>query len=167
MNGPNESVVDKQLEDTERLLREYSTGLGLGNISYNSESDKALSLKQEDLKNMSAEECGQYTYILAQYAFFLQKEYNRENAKFKWASHNLNIVVGKQYGNYGDKYTKHEIKVAMVVNENEFAKKLNEIILNATLRITELDFVSSRVATMSSILGELQKTKRSDSYNAR
>lgn len=98
------------------------------------------------------------------YSAFLQKEVNRHSSRLKWANHNLNIIIGKVYNNYGDKWVKFDERKMLIINDNEVAKSLNKIILDSSLRLEELAFISTRVGTMSTILVELQKTKRAERY---
>jgi hypothetical protein len=163
-NGVIESTVNERLVQTEKILDEYSVSLGTKSIKYNAEVEDVLELTQDRLKSYNEEDLGIKAYLLAQYSTFLQKEINRHAAKLKWATHNLDILVAKVYNNYGDKYMKIEVKRMLVINDNDVAKNLNKIILEASIRIEELNFLSSRISTQSSLLNEMRKSKRAERY---
>lgn len=163
-SGQNDLTVQQKLVEAEKILDDYSKSIGTTALKFNNEVETILGLKIDELRRFNEEECGLNAYCLAQYATFIQKEVNRHSAKLKWANHNLDIVVAKVSTNYGDKFTKWEVKRSLVVNDNEFAKALNKIVLEATLRVEELSFISSRIDKMSQILIELQKTRRAEKY---
>lgn len=146
------------------VLDDYAKAIGINALKFCDEVTPILELKSEELRKLDEQTAGIYAFKLAQYSAFLQKEVNRHSSKFKWANHNLNIIVGKVYNNYGDKYTKLDEKKILVINDNEVAQSLNKIILETSLRLEELSFLSTRVNTMSSILVEIQKSKRAERY---
>lgn len=158
--GEIELKVSDRWKQAEQILNDYSQSIGTTAIAYNNESEKSLNLKSEDLKKLTPEEISIHAYTLAHYASFVQKEINRQNAKLKWANHNLNLVIAKVGAKYGDKWTKYDERRVMVASDNEYAKILYDITLQAGIRVSELDFLSSRISAMSDLLNELHKTKK-------
>jgi hypothetical protein len=160
MNGQAQLKTEEKWKQAEEILNDYSKSLGLSSISLNNESEKALNLTGDEIKKLTPEEISIQSYILAHYATFLQKEINRQSAKLKWANHNIGIVVAKVGSNYGDKWVKYDERKMLVIGDNEYAKILSDIALQATVRVEELSFLSSRISAMSEILDELHKTKK-------
>lgn len=163
-NGQQELTVDSRLKEVEAMLDAFDKSVGLSYIKFNADVESILQLRLEELRSLDETDCGSFSYCLAQYSSFLQKEINRHSAKLKWANHNLDIIVAKVYNNYGDKYMKADTKRSLVINDDSYAKALNKIVLETTLRIEELSFLSSRINVQSEILRELQKTKRAEKY---
>lgn len=159
-SGNKELKTDDRLKETEQILDEYDKKFLVNKFGVNDEVENILGFKQELLAVLSRDDCFHYSLLLAQFALALQKEVNRQHAKLAWAKHNLDVVIGKEQSNYGDKYTKYELKKVMVINDNEYAKALNKIILDATMKIEEFNFLSARVNNMSEILKEYGKSKR-------
>lgn len=164
MDNVDQTVNDK-LNSELKLLDDYNKSVGLNVIKFNNEVEKILELPLEEIRSLSAEDLSAYGYALARYSTFLQKENNRFSSKLKWANHNLLIIIGRNGHKYGDKWTKFEERKIMVINDNEAAQSLNKIVLEATLRLEELAFMSTRVNTMSNILLEYHKTRRADKYD--
>jgi hypothetical protein len=160
MSGEIESKVDDKVAELDTLLSDYSKGLGLAAIQKDKDIETILEMSHEDLKAMDSEDAGIWSFRLARYAGFLQKEINRHSAKNKWAEHNIKVIIAKNQGNYGDKYTKYEVKRDMIIAENSYAQVLNKLLLQSMLRIEELNFVSTRIHTMSNILLDISKSKR-------
>ena len=159
-----EKTVNQKLESQLEILDNYGKSIGLNSIKFNNDVEKILELSLEEIRTTSIEDSLTYSYALARYSGFLQKECNRHSSKLKWANHNLSIIVGKLYNNYGDKWTKLEERKIQIINDNDAAQSLNKIILENTLKLEELQFISTRINTMSNILLEYQKTKRSERY---
>lgn len=161
MSGQAESkAVDERLKEAESILNEYDSRFLVNKLIVNPEVDNILEMKQNELRALSREDCFNYAFILAQFAAALQKEHNRQYAKLKWANHNLDIVVGSEYANYGDKFTKYEVKKILIIEDNIYAKTLNKIILDAITKLEEFNFISTRISNMSDILKEYGKGKK-------
>lgn len=152
--------VKSKIDELEKSLTEYGKKFLLDKIYIDSEVEKILELRYEQLRVLPRETLFSYAFILVGFAAALQKEHNRQYAKKKWAEHNLNVIVAKEQGNYGDKYTKYEVRRSMIIGDNEYAKALNEIIVNSDVNIEELNFISSKINMMGEILREFGKTKR-------
>lgn len=162
MSGEPELKVDEKIVELDNLLNDYSKSLGTAAIQKDSDIETILEMSHEVIKAMDSEECGIWSFRLARYAAFLQKEINRHTAKNKWAEHNIKVIVGKNHSNYGDKYTKFEFKRDMIIADNAYAQVLNKLLLQTSIRIEELNFLSTRVNTMSNILLDISKSKRYD-----
>ena len=161
MSGEQKShSVKEQLAKFEQILEEYTSRQGLGVLSYNQEVEKALNLTSLELAAMSAESCGEQSFVLFQYALYIQKEHNRQTMRVNWAKNNLKIIVAKECKQYGDRYTGFNEKEGLIIANNERAYSLNNIVLHAQARADELFFLSRKVQFMGDSLIELQKTKR-------
>lgn len=160
MSGEAELKIDERVKELETILNDYSTALGTVGLKRDSNIEEILSASHDEIKSQDAETVGIWSFRLAQYAGFLQKEVNRQSAKNKWADHNIKAIVAKHHNNYGDKFTKYEYKRDMVIADNAYAQGLNRLYLQTMLRIEELNFLASRVHTMSNILQDISKSKR-------
>jgi len=160
MNGNLESKIAK-LEET---LNEYDKKFALSKIAVNPEIELILSLTNENIKALPINDCLSYSFLLAQFSLSIQKEVNRQNAKLKWLENELSSIVAKNFNNYGDKYTKFEVKTSLIINDNEYAKAINEYILDSKIKIEELNFISSSANKLSEILKESAKVKKAEYY---
>lgn len=159
MNGDPESLTESRLKKFISEMNDFITGVGLGNVVYNSEIDKAMSMTDAQLRGMSGEDCAIYGYKLQQFSLYIQKEQNRFKNISRWAKHNMDIVVSKEMSNYSD-YASYETKVNIIKNENSYAKALNKIYLTSLSKADELDFIATRVNGMGQTLKDLQYAKR-------
>lgn len=160
MSGEVESKVDDKVVELENMLADYNRSLGTAAITKDKDIEVVLEFTHEEIRSLGWEDCGIWSFRLARYAAFLQKEINRHSAKYKWAEHNIKIIVAKNQNNYGDKYTKYEVRRDMIIADNAYAQVLNKLLLQSMLRIEELNFLSTRIHTMSNILQDMSKSKK-------
>jgi len=124
------------------------------------EVSKYFHLKIEQLNKLSAIECAEVSYLLAQYSFYLQRMYNRESAKNRWAQDQITKIVCDKLDSYNNgTYMKYDHKISIIAKENKVVEKLQSI-LNYTSQIMErMNFLSTSVKNMSEIMSNLQKAK--------
>ena len=92
------------------------------------------------------------------YANYLQEEHNSNLVKLNYANDSLRQIVASEMGQF-DKYTKHEIKQQNVINNNEFASKLDVIRKHAQARVDKLSEKIKDIRKMGESLLELAKRK--------
>lgn len=149
----------EELQKLENDLDSYLNSLGLKNLMYNPEIDECFGMSQDQLSHLTDCQCAEKAILLAEYSFFLQKEYNRQNGIKSWADKKLIELTAKEGSNY-DKYTKWEAKRALIVNDNEYAKKLDEVYSSANQRCDEINHLAHSISILADKLSELNKTKR-------
>lgn len=154
-----ETETEKKWKEIEQKLNDYQNNLALS-IHKNNRVIEILNLDIEQLRNLQAEDCGIYSFLLTQYSTFLQKEINRHQAKNKWANHNIDIMIGKYGCNYGDKYTKLEERKLMLIADNSYAKALYDMVKFSSVICEDLSFMAKKVEIMANHLSELQRSKR-------
>lgn len=153
-------TINQKLAEFENALDENNKKYLLDKVTINEEVEDILNLKLSVIKVLPKDECYANAFILAEFALFLQKEYNRESAKFKWLEQNLNNVIAKEGSNYGDKFTKHEVRKSLIMANDEYAKVLGDNILKASTQLESLNFLATRVNTMAEILTDFARSKR-------
>jgi len=79
------------LKDFTTQIEEWEKALGLKiNLNYEILC-QIQSLTKTELDNLSAKEAANYVFILQQFAFDIQKHYNKCDAFLYWAKNNRNI----------------------------------------------------------------------------
>jgi len=152
--------IDELQAKSESILDNYEKISGLPEFSTYDSSDVDIYFKLtiEQLNKLSATECASAAYLLAQYSFYLQRLYNRESAKQRWASDQLTKLVCDKMDDYST-YTKYDHKVALIAKENKVVERLQSV-LNYTTQIMErLNFLSTSVKNMCEVMSNIQKAK--------
>lgn len=144
------------LEDMDSYLSSH----GLGKNTYNAVVDQYMNISPDVLSKMSADQLGEASYLLSQYALYLQREINQKKAILDWSDRNIDKLVMPILSNYGDKWTKFEEKRMSAILENPHAVELAGIRGKALNQLTSLSDLPYRVEKMSDRLAALQATRR-------
>lgn len=160
MSGEKESLVQKKLDEFIKELDVKTQILLPINNPLNSEIEEALNLSYDQLRSIAREECYILSYKLLQYSVYIQKIKNRYSNIKRWADSNINIMIGKESGNYGNTYTKFEEKKLLVIANDEYAKALYQIWLKYGALENELDEVSNRINYISKSLQEIKNVRQ-------
>jgi len=91
-------------------------------------------LDLEKLNLLTKDECFSYAFMLYQYADFIATELNKNKSVVWYCEDSLNKILASEVDNM-PQYTKHEIKAAAILKENEVAKKINEWKIIAQCRV--------------------------------
>tara|TARA_R100000808_G_scaffold5713_1_gene17200 strand:+ start:32004 stop:32504 length:501 start_codon:yes stop_codon:yes gene_type:complete len=160
MSGDKEfSTAKENLAHFEKLIDSYLTKQGIHNIQYNEEALKILNMKTFELKALTSIECGELSFALSQYALYVQQQLNEQTTRVNWAKSKIRSMVAKNSGSF-DRYTKYEEKEGFVVQNNEYAAKLNDILCYAQAVLDRLSYMAGRIQSLSATLTELQRSKR-------
>ncbi len=164
MSGEIKSAKDR-LADFEKILNDYTAGIGLSRIQHNPEVGQIFTLTREELRGMDPEDCGECAVILSLYSSYIQTEQNRQQVRVDWAERELSHLIAREKDNYGfggdkGKFTKYELLKSTIVVHDGAAKLLDQIITHARARAMTLDKISVNINLVSKSLIELQQTKR-------
>lgn len=157
MNG-GKSYNDK-LKDFEKILDEYTNGIGLSSIRYNNECEQIIFMSQKELESLTPQECNVNAFTLSQYALYIKKEYNRNYTRKKWAERHLDLIVASQASSY-DKYTKYDVIRSNIINSDTAAGTLHNIILHAESRCSELEGLHFNIESMAEKISKLSYSNR-------
>lgn len=169
MSGNEESklTVKEKLAAFEKAIDKHEAELPLLFPKCSAvEIEKALNLTEEDLKVMSDEDCAISAHTLSQYSLYLQKDINRNTTRANWARDNLNTLLAKSKDQYGDKWTKHEMKLAALCKGDSEAIALHDVLKHAEARITSLNNITMHISLICNTLLGLKSSKRRQQYDS-
>lgn len=95
------------LEDTHRFVNDYTK--------------KALRMSHQELKSLHRDDLVEMAFLLRQYALNVTIDTNKCSSVINWCNARLNSQIVQ--ADLGDVYN-YELKVARVIRENEYAKKM-------------------------------------------
>jgi hypothetical protein len=152
--------IDEIQTEAEKILDQYETSGGLIQFGAfdSSEVEKYFHLSMAQLNKLGGMECANASYMLAQYSFHLQRLYNRESAKNRWAQDQITKAVCDKLDDYST-YTKYDAKIALVAKENTAVEKLQAIVSYSGQTMERLNFLSTSVKNMCEIMSNLQRAK--------
>lgn len=165
MSGEQNCPVKVNMDHLQSIIDSQNSKVGLKNYIYNPEVDTILGLDSLQLKNLSIGQCGEYAFILSQFALYVQLESNKYKIINDWCDNSINRLLSKEYGNYGDKWTPYEVKKNMFINANDIAKKIIEVRKDYNTKLETWNNIANSIRFMSDKLTELQRSKKKDYGN--
>lgn len=151
----------EQVEQWDKVLDEYESGIGLG--SYNAavfsevELNQYLQMNRDELEKLTPEGCGEIAYRLGQFAFHVQRSLNRELSRLNWADETIKEIIADEINNYkGYGYIE---KALQAIKHNDKAASLNKIKKYAKQRSDRLQYLATNIKNLSDILLSIQKIK--------
>lgn len=125
--------------------------------SVDAEIIAADELDISELRELSRDECFDKAYQLYQYADHVASERaDNENVQ-RWCDLSLNSIFAQEMNS--QLVARHEIKAAMVLKENELARKINEWKQHAEARLSKLSSREFNIRKKADILFEKGKRK--------
>src|SRR6516164_611833 len=152
-------TFQERLAKIEKWIQEYLTQKKIVDVSVNN-MDEYLDLSHDRLSKMNPDQLGEIAFMLAKHAFFVQKLYNEENSKYKWVASHLRQYIVPKFVNYNCNYKSYDEKEALVVNDDDYAKKVGQFRNMILCRLTSLDDLAMRIQFMAQTLLQLQQSKR-------
>lgn len=152
----------EQLEQFLKVLEDYAKTKQYKNINPDDEVDCILSSTEQERQSWNDITLSNKAFTLQKYGAYLQKSINQEKIKQNWAKSNLRVLYGKESTKY-DRWSYEERKDAILA-DNEACMALNEILLNAESRITQIEYISTYMSSMSDTLLNMSKDRRSERY---
>ncbi len=133
---------DEKLAVLDRVLDEYEAQKGIPNvfpIEVENEVKRIFGWKPGDIRGLSATDCGEAASTLFMFAFQLRMIAPRINEYF------------------GKSFEERKLKA---ITDDDAARKLDQIRLNAQLRIDRLSFYSNKLENLAKSLADLRYDKR-------
>lgn len=151
--------TDNELKQAHDILDTFERTHGLVYVEVSSELDKILALTHEQLQNLSPQVCAEYAFLLSQYGLYIQTISNKEHGNLKWYNNKLIRIVCDKLPQYGDKFTKHEVRLALIAKDNQVVQGLLSSINLTEQKIERLQFIGASLKNMADSLHNLQRAK--------
>ena len=158
MSGEKQLTVDERLAQFEKIVDDYIYGKNLQAVPFNPEFEQAVSMNDDELRQLSSEEALNRSYMAFSYANHMQEEYNKHVVRHNYACDNIRRIVTGELERF-DKYTKHETKQQYIVNENTVANRLDIIRQHSKARMDRLENRIRDIRRIGEVLLELSKRK--------
>ncbi len=153
------NYVDEKLKEIVIKIEKQSAIFAINKVSIDTTCMGYLGMSEDQLAKLTPEELCLAEIKLNVYALTIQRHTNTATAIKNWADRCLNLVVAEQYNNF-DKYTKYEVRRDMVIINDEYAKRLSEIVNEQTLIIEEMAYLSQSVHHISDAFGRFSRLRR-------
>jgi hypothetical protein len=161
MDTENTSLSFEQKVDAiRRKIDNYFASKALTFMPPDSEIDDIFSLSHDVLSKLPHKIVGEYAFILAKYATYLNKELNKEKSTLNWVKRALDFIVLPKMNELRDGrfITADELKM-VAIKDNDLATKIYACLLDIETNVLAIDGLSRDIIKMSDRLSDLQRTK--------
>lgn len=129
------------------------------------ECENILNMSSEDIENEEPEDLMSKAYVLYGYADHIAYCMNREKVIYDYADQSISYIISPIINNYGDQFTKWEVKYNSAIRENPLAKLLNELRGHSMARLTMLQNKSDHIKKMADIIFEISRRRKNGYYS--
>ncbi len=137
-------TLNEKLAEVETKLAQFEEENGLPPLKKSLSSRKDYTeLTYEEIQQMSAEELENASIILVNLANYLQRKINLYTSRCRWATNLLDLVIAQEGEPH--KFCSFAERKGRVILGNEYANRLNNVIINSQLRIDRLNFLPSGI----------------------
>ena len=130
--------ANEQFETFKNSIDDYIDLKGIKQVSFTDDFEVALNLDLDVMDKLTQQECFDYAYTLYQYAGYIQDEISQQQVVVDWCNSRLNYIIATNEDCF-PQYTKHEMKIPILIKENSFASKVDQWRLVAESRLKRLD----------------------------
>ncbi len=120
-------------------------------------------LDRRSIETMSSSQAAATAVRLSSYAFYLQREINREEARVTWCDEQLTDAVAQPIKQY-DQYTKHEVKISLIAKENTYVANVLKLKRYAGQRVKRLSFLATSTKHLSESFLAVQRANWKPNY---
>jgi hypothetical protein len=156
----NQTAKEK-MELVEQALDEYEKGIGLPSCQQPGSEDELngyLTMDRNTVEKLTPDAAGSLAFRLSQYCVYIRRLYNREKSKIIWANKQLSRMIAIHNNDY-DKFTKHEVKIALIIKDDSYAQSVNSILVYAEQRAQRLEEISSTIKDLAATIKSIGYTK--------
>jgi hypothetical protein len=158
MSGENKlQTASEKLAEHIGHINDY---LDLSNVRFSSFREEyllAANLSVSDLQKLTQQETFDTAYLIYGYASYIQDEISKNSVVLSWCNDQLEKLVVANESMFGQ-YTKHESKRQIIIKENSYAAKVDQMRSIAEGRLQSLEGKPFELKRKADIL--LEKGKR-------
>lgn len=158
MTGENNYAED-ELAKYLRQIDDFIECNHFKDSTYKEEYRAYADLTAEQLDKMGSKELLDGAYLVFGYCSYVQDCANKQRVILNWCNSQLDKVVSKYEKDSGfDKYTKHEAKRPIVIRDNIYAEKVEELRLIAEAKYQTLEVKALNLKKRGEVL--MEKSRR-------
>lgn len=160
MSGEQKSV-EEFVKDAEEILENYAESKGVKTKNIKEDvADRYIEMEQENLRSLSAQECDEAAFLIAQKSITIQKEINKQTSINNWAKAILDLKVAKHAQQYQGSFLQKE---KQAISDNDGFLKMEKVRRESQMRIDRLSGIPFHLDKLIKILMDLSQSKRKTS----
>lgn len=157
--------LNPDLKKVDDFLDAYENKIGLRGIS-ESDVSKYLSMNQDGLQKMSADDCAEAAFILTKEALFVQHEINKYQAQMDWAKARIDRTIAGDLHNHGTRFSTFETRQTLAIKSNSATQNLQKIVDRANRIITRINYLPNHLRNLANVYLDIRHTKVRSEYES-
>lgn len=157
METENKTPLSR-MQFVDKTLDEYEAKIGLCKYQEKNESEaeRYLSMSRGQIEKLDIEGCAQAALTLSSFSFYIQRSYNREIARVKWADSLLKKIVAGRENQYSGSW---ESQYYQAVKNDDYTMGVYKIQQYAQQRAERLTYLATSIKSMADMFINLQRAK--------
>lgn len=141
----------------EEYLDQFDKKLGIALSFDPGDLNSLLDIDDDQLKTMSARECGEKAFLLSRYSLYIQKIYNEEKGKEKWCARQVDFLIAPILQEiYGVPYEERRPRAVLACPE---AIELDRAQSQHEMKCQRLEWMANRIDSVVKVLLAIQSRK--------
>jgi len=164
MSGTINSNIQR-MDAVQQALDEYENQHGLPKLHAPGTEDELqqyLSMPRNVLEKLTKDQCAEIAYRLSQFAFYIQRLYNREQSRLSWSKKSLHKYIADYLSTSSNQqfnYVPFESKIAILARQDQEINKIYGIYYYADQRIRRLEFLSTSIKHLAETILAIGRNK--------
>ncbi len=154
------TAVD-EMNRVQKVLDSYTEKMGLNVQNFNEveEIKRLTNLSRDELVRMHVDECAESAVLISSYGLFIQTQANIEKSRISWCKAQLRRYATPRMRQFSIGSFNHNFDMAVL--EDDYTRKVQEILDYAQQRLDRLDSVSYAIRGIADDIKNLERAKRS------
>jgi hypothetical protein len=158
MKSGQSDYVNNKLQEIIKKLETYIARFDLDKLMVDKTTHSYLIMSEMEIAKLDKELLAIGEIKLNAYALNIQLAYNKSLAIISWAENAMKLIIASTYNDY-DKFIKFEDRKYLVSLDNNYAKRLLEIINEYQLKVQEIQFLSQSIQKVADSFGKLARVR--------
>lgn len=159
MSGDKKSLQE-QIEKRDKYLDDYEDSLGLPQIKKPAnieELNRYITMSTIELAALDKEECGNISYVLNQWSFYLARCINRDRARIIYIKNKIDQIVTRYYGQHTGSW---EMQRNKAIAEDAAATQWQTQYIAEEQKIARLHELSQKLYDLSMAVNKISREKK-------
>jgi hypothetical protein len=119
---------------------------------------KYLSISQDELRMLSADECGEAAVLLVALSFHVSKQINKLKAQIRYCGEAIMKNVAPRLANY--RYNSPDERMCLAIAEDDFSTKMKRHEVTLSCQMDRIEYLPLRLEKSADMFSSLAATRR-------
>ena len=156
----NDTAGIAELEHLKDLMDNFCKNVYVPDVKFDSGISIVMDMDFDTLVSLEATDAFAHSYKLNSYCIFLRRELDKLIPQLNWCDTVLNRMVGRSWNDFHE-YMKYEVRRQSAIEQDTFAKKVDEVRLVVSGYIQQ---IKEKIVFVQNMANSLDQIGRKKSY---